>query len=46
MPKVRLQRETTEITYAKVQFKDVPKPLSLPARVTVTFEPLEDVSVP
>src|SRR5271157_2312334 len=38
MPKVRLQRETTEITYAQVRFKDVPTPLSLPARVTVTVQ--------
>ncbi|MGA2982600.1 MAG: hypothetical protein ABSG32_02230 [Terriglobia bacterium] len=38
MPNVRLQRETTEISYALVRFKDVPTPLSLPAQVTVTVQ--------
>jgi tetratricopeptide (TPR) repeat protein len=38
VPKVRLQRETTEINYAMVQFKEVPEPVSLPAQVTVTVD--------
>ena len=38
VPKVRLQRETTEISYSLVQFKEVPAPVSLPAEVTVTVD--------
>jgi tetratricopeptide (TPR) repeat protein len=38
LPKVRLQRETTEINYALVRFKDLPAPLSLPSQVTVTVD--------
>ncbi|MFZ0960123.1 MAG: hypothetical protein WAO35_04405 [Terriglobia bacterium] len=38
LPKLRLQRETTEIRYSLVQFKDVPTPVSMPAQVTVTVE--------
>jgi hypothetical protein len=38
MPKVRLQRETTDISYSLVRFKDMPTALSLPAQVTVTVE--------
>jgi Flp pilus assembly protein TadD len=38
LPKVRLQRETTEILYSQVSFKDIPAPVSLPAQVTVTVE--------
>jgi tetratricopeptide (TPR) repeat protein len=38
LPQVRLQRETTEIHYSLVRFKDVPAPVSLPAQVIVTVE--------
>ena len=38
MPKVRLQRETTDIYYSLVQFKELPAPLSLPSEVTVTVQ--------
>lgn len=38
LPQVRLQRETTEIHYSLVQFKEVPTPVSLPAEVTVTVQ--------
>ncbi len=38
LPNVRLQRETTEIHYGLVRFKDVAAPLSLPSQVSVTVE--------
>jgi len=38
LPKVRLQRETTEIHYSQVRFKDIPTPVSLPAQVIVTVQ--------
>ncbi|HTS67421.1 MAG TPA: tetratricopeptide repeat protein [Terriglobia bacterium] len=38
LPSVRLQRETTEIRYALVKFKETPAPVSLPTQVTVTVQ--------
>ena len=38
LTKVRLNRQTTEIHYAEVNFKDSPAPLWLPQEVTVTVE--------
>jgi hypothetical protein len=38
LPRVRLQRETTEIRYALVRFKQIPAPVSLPVQVTVTVD--------
>jgi tetratricopeptide (TPR) repeat protein len=38
LPNVRLQRETTEIHYGLVHFKDVAAPISLPSQVSVTVE--------
>ena len=36
--KVRLERQTTEITYGEVRFKDSPNPYWLPREVVVTVE--------
>ncbi len=38
LPKVRLARQTTEIQYGKVHFKDTPAGLWLPQEVVVTVE--------
>ena len=38
LPKVRLARQTTEIQYSKVHFKDTPAGLWLPQEVIVTVE--------
>ena len=38
LSEVRLSRQTTEISYAEMHFKDAPAGLWLPQRVTVTVE--------
>jgi tetratricopeptide repeat protein len=37
-PKVRLERETTEIHFDQVRFKEIPSPLWLPREVVVTVQ--------
>jgi hypothetical protein len=37
-PKIRLERQTTEITYQPVQFKELASDLWLPSEVAVTVE--------
>jgi len=37
-PKIRLERQTTEITYQPVQFKELASAMWLPSEVAVTVE--------